>query len=337
MPAAPKKPTGGDPPPVHPLVKALNPDPTKPPVRALKLFGLPGESPSADQTRLWLDDGLTSYVDVPNDSILYSNTLPDDAGTIVWVAPDAALTYGSVTSHEAQAEFLTGAIATTHLVGATGAAPGFGGPVPTPPVSLFPSQCGPCASVALACPPSLPICPSEAMAPSHCGPCATRFGPCLSLPFCPSEAMAPSHCGPCPTRFGPCHSLPFCPTETCPPSHLGVCPTHPPGCPVLSQIWVCWPTRFGGCPPPTLGGTCPPPTFGGCPSVHVLCPTPTAVTCPSHVTCPSQAAVACPSANVAVCPSRICPSVAVPCHTGPACPPVSLGCPEGGGGFGPAA
>ena len=110
MPASKKSP-----PPVHPLVAALNPDPSKPPRRTVKLYGLPGDSPGTGETRLWLDPDLTSYVDVPAESIAYSKTLDDDAGTILWVDADATLSFGSVTSHAAQADFLTGSITSTQL------------------------------------------------------------------------------------------------------------------------------------------------------------------------------------------------------------------------------
>src|SRR6516164_8133505 len=125
------EPKGGSPPiQPHPLVEALVSDPAKPPERTIKLFGLPGKSSTAGQTRLWLDSELTSYVDIQNDDILYSRTLPDDQGTIVWVRANAELGYGSVTSHQAQADFLSGSIATTHLGGAAaGALPG-GPPLP---------------------------------------------------------------------------------------------------------------------------------------------------------------------------------------------------------------
>jgi hypothetical protein len=293
---------------LHPLVQALNPDPAKPPQRAVKLFGLPGASPTAGETRLWLDSELTSYVDIPDDAILYSKELPDDAGTVVWAAVDAKLTYGSVTSHATQADFLSGAITSAHLAGAAAGPGGAAGPVPTPPVTL-PSACGVCPSLPGAC-VSLPFCPSEAMPPSHCLPCPTQPGRCPSLPFCPSEAMLPTHCVPCPTHPGRCPSLPFCPSEAMPPSHCFPCQTHPPICPPLTQIWVCQPSQLIPCQP----------------SVHVLCPTPTAV---FH--CPT----------VQICPSRLCPSVSVPCQTAQACPsafcpPQSLGC-GGPGGFGPGA
>ena len=293
--------------PVHPLVAALNPDPSKPPRRALKIFGLPGDSPSADETRLWLDADLTSYVDVPAEAILHSTTLSEDRGTILWVDVDAKLSYGSVTSHAAQADFLTGQVTAAHMPGAPGGVPDAAGGVwPTPPVTVFPSQCGACPTHGGPC-LSLPFCPSEAMAPSHCAPCPTHGGPCLSLPFCPSEAMAPSHCAPCPTR------PPICPPLTL-PSGCGPCPTH---------FWLCPPSHFGPCP--TQPPICSPPSWP-CPSVHAICPTPTAVVCPSVHT---------------ICPSRVCPSVAVPCQTAEACPsaicPQTQACGGPGGGFGPAA
>jgi hypothetical protein len=311
---------------LHPLVQALVPDPAKPPQRALKLLGLPGVSPSAGETRLWLDADLTSYVDVPDDTILYAKELPDDAGTILWVTVEANLTYGSVSSHTTQAGFLGGAIASAHLAGA---APGQGpiGPMATPPTF-----------------------------PSGCGPCPTQLGPCVSLPVCPST---PSQCGPCPTQFGPCASQPFCPTAdpmchtvvVCPsltPSQCGPCQTQPPICPPLTQAAACQPSQLGRCishfaPCASQVNICPPTHTGACPSVHVLCPTPSArVQCPSAAPCQSVQ-VLCPAPSALVrCPTQLCPSVSVPCLSSQACPttlcpPESLACGGPGGGFGPVA
>jgi hypothetical protein len=225
----------------HPMVQDMNPDPAKPPQQTVKLFGLPGSSSSADHTRLWLDADLTSYVDVPDVAILHSNTLPDDAGTVLWVAADAKLSHGSVSSHETQAGFLAGSITATHLPEAAGAAAGMAtGPVPTPPVTAV-LPCAPYGGHF----PSLPICPSEAMTPTHCMPCPSHVGPCVSLPYCRSEAMPPSHCTPCGGTQPPiCGPVTY--VAGCQPSYAGPCMTNPVIChPPLSQIWVCQPTHYG--------------------------------------------------------------------------------------------
>ena len=289
----------------HPLVKALVPDPSKPPLPTIKLLGLLGDSPSADTTRLWLDSSLTSYVDIPTEAIRHTQSLPDDGGTVVWVDPDAQLVYGTVTSQAVQASFLSGSIAATHLASAAsaGLAAGPGGPVPTPPVTL-PSACA-CVSRPGTC-PTLPLCPSEAMLPSHCG--------CPSLPICPSEAMVPTHCG--------CPSLPICPSEAMPPSHCGPCPTHQVWCQPSAFLAACGPTHTFGCRPSL---PCPQTSPIICrPSVHVICPTPSAVGgCPS---------AACPSVHT-ICPT---PSAVGGCPSFGACPSIACG-PGPGGGGGPVA
>jgi hypothetical protein len=308
----------------HPLVEALNPNPADPPRATVKLLGLPGASTSGDHTRLWLDGDLTSYVDIPDEDILHSKTLPDDAGTVLWVAAEAQLSYGSVSSHATQAGFLAGSITATHLAG-TGSAGMTTGPLTTPTVTMFPP-----------CPPPFPS--------------ATI---CLSTTIiCPSEFRTPSHCLPCGDPTHPPVSLPFCPTETCPPSRLGPCITHPPACPLLSQIVVCQPSHAFPCHV-TQTPLCQP-TIGPCPSVVVICPTPTVHVsqgpqctpthgdCPSvNVICPTPTALnRCPSSS---CPSHLCVSTVVPCPSvvevcpsRASCPPQSAACGGFGGGFGSA-
>jgi hypothetical protein len=168
MAASKKKPA------IHPLVAALNPDPAEPPRQAVKLFGLPGDSPDADDTRLWLDVGLTSYVDVATDAILYSKTLPDDAGTILWVETGTQLSYGSVTSFTAQADFLAGSITATHLSGAIAGVGTEGGLDPRL-VSLGGQLC---VAVTAHHPCALP---SHANCPSISTPCPTGPGLCQSM------------------------------------------------------------------------------------------------------------------------------------------------------------
>jgi hypothetical protein len=259
---------------VNPLVAALNPDPAQPPRRTYKLWGLPGPSPSSAQTRLWLDGELTSYVDVPNDSIAYSKTLDDDAGTILWVDADAPVTFGSVAERTPQADFLSGSITASHLAAAAA-----GGVAPTPAVAPLPSLV-PCAG------PTHPIC-------------ATVQTECLphTVVACPSVAIL------CPTHVVGCPSVPV---GACPPPHTVVacpsvqvvCPTHLLGCP---SVQVVCPTHFAGCPSvPAIA----------CPSHQVPCASvhaPPVCGIPTHVNCPSVTSP-CPSHLQA-----LCNSIQLPC------------------------
>jgi hypothetical protein len=205
--------------PYHPLVEALASDPNQPPKPATRLFGYPGPAADSKSTRLWLDLDLSSYVDVPNDAILHSQTLDNEEGTILWVDPAATLTHSTPQAQEVQAEFLGGAIAQRNLAGASAAA-GLG--------TLE-------ATVATVCKPTLArtvcILPTEfpGCRVSYDIPCVTRNLPCQSRGFacisvnvrCPTD---PVLCDPiqtlrCITAGVPC-------TETViQPESVGRCPT----------------------------------------------------------------------------------------------------------------
>jgi hypothetical protein len=101
--------------PYHPLVEALASDPDKAPKRAARLFGYPGPATDPKSTRLWLDAGLSRFVDVPNAAVLHRQTLDGNRGTVLWVDPDARLEYSDASSHEVQAKFLGGAITESNL------------------------------------------------------------------------------------------------------------------------------------------------------------------------------------------------------------------------------
>jgi hypothetical protein len=215
----------------HPLVKALVPDPSKPPTPSVKLIGLPGDSPDSGATRLWLDESLTAYVDVPTASVLHSQVLPDDAGTILWVARDAQLTYGTVATQSAEASFLSGQITSSHMAGAAAAA----GVAPTP-ITPRPSLVMPCPSTTVPCQVSFHFtCPTPTALHTH-------LPPCPSLPICPSETMPPSHCAPCPVSIGPDRCVFSHPIWACPPSRAN-CPTFERPCPV---------SEFQFCPTPSV-------------------------------------------------------------------------------------
>lgn len=256
---------------LHPLVEALVPDPSQPPERTTKLFGYPGKSPDAKSTRLWLDLDLSSYVDVPNDAIRYSKTLPDDAGTILWVVADASLQYGSVTSHQTQADFLSGGIATAYLGGAGPAAPG---PLPT----LSPCSCPP--------PPTrLPVCASD-------------FAPCGF-----------THYPPCPPSIPIFHCPPSVPVYHCPPSvPIFQCPTHTVICqhslltPCVSQQILCL-TQNLNCPSRLIH--CPSVQVI-CVTQPAICQNTSAIVqCPSKI-CPSVA-VPCETTPGCPLPTAGCP------------------------------
>jgi hypothetical protein len=240
----------------HPLVEALVPDPSKPPERTTKMFGFPGSSPTSGSTRLWLDVDLTSYADIPDEAILYSRVLPDDEGTLLWVRADAPITYESVSSHQAQAEFLTGAITATHLGAAAGAETAY--PMQTfigcPRPTLYP-PCG--YTIFPGCPPPptlsptiLPCCKPYTISPVQCRPSI--------LTRCPSTLTI------CPTQTIQCHVTL---TVACRPSVLVRCPSQQLICPTSPAI--CNVSLTAICQPSLV--QCP--TRLGCPSVAVPCET----------------------------------------------------------------
>jgi hypothetical protein len=254
----------------HPLVAALQPDPSKPPIRTVKLFGFPGKSMDPSMTRLWLDTDLLSYADIPSSAIHHSVELPDEGGTIVWLSPDAQVAFGSTTDAATVGQFLTGSIASSHLAGtasanAAGVQPG------AVPEAM--SLGGPCTSMQL-CNPSNP-CPSNHLICRPTVVCHSVVVACVSHPIaCNVTAIV------CPSHQIPCH-----PTVTACHSVVVVCVSHGAAC-NISAI------------------ECPSQLFG-CPTRPIVCPQVSAVVvCPSRL-CPS-AAIPCFSAP---CPSTGCPSV----------------------------
>jgi hypothetical protein len=243
----------------HPLVAALQPDPSKAPMRTIKLSGFPGTSTNRGATRLWLDSDLRNYVDIPNEAIHHSSNLPDDGGTMVWISPDAQLTYGGTSDAATVSQFLTGSIASQHLSTASPAGvAGVGGARPEG-ISLG----APCLSFPINCPPSLGFCPSLGC-PSR-GLCPSVHTPCASLIGCPSHqivchpslATCPSVVNACLTQQIVCQiSVTGC------PSRQFICPTGPVVCQISSGL-TC-PSRF-------------------CPSANIPC---FSLPCPSTA-CPS--------------------------------------------------
>jgi hypothetical protein len=285
--------------PHHPLVAALASDPSKPPEKATKLFGYPGPAAEKGSIRLWLDIDLTTYVDVPDEAILHSQTLPDDQGTYLWVDPTATLTYSSTQSHEVQAEFLGGSIAARNLAAAAPVGGIGGGGLNTTATTCQESLGTGCTILDNCNETGLPNCPS-AFEPV-CGVVGTAATVCTRFPECP-VVSAPTNC---PTVYPRCRvSLATqCPTvrpvqcqihsrvEVCPtptvvePFVSGVvrCPTPPEICrPYVSQAGachsireVCLPTaNAAGCVTQASLCDCPQiswnrcPTIGGCITIN---------------------------------------------------------------------
>lgn len=275
----------------HPLVQALVPDPKQPPQPTVKLVGLPGTSPDASSTRLWLDHDLSSYVDVPSGSVLYNKTLPEDGGSVLWVAADAKLNYGSVGSHTAQGSYLGGSIVQQNLAGAAG----YGASTYTPAPYQTPYGT---PSVHTICPT-----PTATFAPCH----VTHTPPCpppgavVSIPIIcfpthePPCVLPPTHmpcaygtygppCGPPITHVPPCGNATYAPpcglpvthtTPFCPPTHVPPCgpvtydaqctphATSSPPCPVVQATYdpQCAPvhvTYYPHCVPPRPAPLMPP-------------------------------------------------------------------------------
>jgi hypothetical protein len=162
-----------------PLVAALVPDPGAGPPDAAVLHGYVGKSTTANSWRLYLDAALTSYVEVPEDSILHHQNIAD-GGTLVWVATSLELKVTTVSSATIQAEFLSGAIAAGRMqptVRANEAAR-----AALPRSVGCPSILNNCTSQILRCPsdgcPTWSNCPTETgwCRPSEFRPLCTLFG-----------------------------------------------------------------------------------------------------------------------------------------------------------------
>ncbi len=301
--------------PPHPLVQALVPDPKQPPQPTVKLVGLPGTSPDASATRLWLDHDLSSYVDVPSGAVLYNKTLPEDGGSVLWVSADAKLNYGSVGSHTAQGSYLGGSIVQQNLAGAAG----YGAPTYTPPPYQAP----------YGTPSVHAICPTPTATPSAYVPChVTYTPPCGHVTYL-HPCVPPTHvppCGPPITHVPPCGNATYAPP-------CGLI-THVPPCGPVTYDAQCTPHVTHNPPCPVAQATYDP----GC--VH-----PKPVTydpqCAPHVTYLSQCATAhatlvAPclpvSLGVYLCPThtpQVCPISRPPCtYTHVGCPPpVTVDCP----------
>src|SRR5215211_4511987 len=84
------------------IVQNLVPDPGQPPPDAVVLNGFQGKSDRDGFRRLYLDESLSSWVEIPEDEILHVETTPEDeSGTAIWVKRTAQLETKSVRSSTA--------------------------------------------------------------------------------------------------------------------------------------------------------------------------------------------------------------------------------------------
>ncbi|HVR41701.1 MAG TPA: hypothetical protein VMU84_21570 [Thermoanaerobaculia bacterium] len=222
-----------------PFVQAVAGDGTSPPdVRVLT--GWLGASGDDGYARLYLDQELSTYVDIPRDAILYSEDIPDSrpAGARnVWVRRDAELKEGGSAITRA-AKFLFGQVQQDFLGGGGGGTGNVGAPaggvaqqIPKTRLCLtFTPGCehtgitGNCQSNLIPCITQTtigPRCHWRSIiddCPSSLRPCATSSDhgcPCPTIAVtCPTPVkVCPSQTGPqCSDTRIPCSAIDACPS-----------------------------------------------------------------------------------------------------------------------------
>ena len=240
------------------FVSKIVKDPKAPP-RTVVLTGFVADAAEKGRTRLYLDQGLCHFRDIPDEAILHAEELPGDSpirGSMVWVDADM---WG-----EESAAFM-----------------------PTPEFAPIPSPRCPTPDVVCrteGCKTFVPGCltADPACRTPFCPPLGGYLNPAVLRPpalpqtsgcaITPEHPTAPTACcpTPCPTLGGPlCPTSNWspCPTDTgatpcCPTPHVGFLPT----------------TRWPFCPPPireTADLPCTP-----------ACPRPSEMICPVTPECP---------------------------------------------------
>jgi len=240
-------------------------DPKQPP-QAIVLTGFLGDSSEAGHTRLYFDQTLSRYVDLPDTGILHAEPLPKEhsplGGHTVWVDRNAELATRAA-SGRVPASFLQGPLTQNlSFTAGTGGAAGMAGQGQ----HLWPQTISPTAL--MCCQPQ-----------SHLIPCASDLGMCYSVNRpCPSVPL--QHCRslvdvcasvnrPCLSLNQHCHSIPLyeCSTLTSLHCNSQICPTKTDYSCHTSLQEICV-TRSGECQSlaqcPSIAGC---PSFAGCPSL----------------------------------------------------------------------
>lgn len=317
------------------FVQRIVRDPKDPPQVTL-LSGYLGSSSEKEHVRLYLDEELSRYVEIPENAIRYTQALPPEqsplGGSLVWIDSGAEVLHGAAGSERRKATFLEGQIAQDYMGG--------GGSITT--------QTREC------------LAPMPTVSGVNCG--QSQFSPCIPQ----TEVQT------CRTKTGiVCTHI----GTNCRTVLVNQCQSVSSPCFTQNKL-DCVASGFVGCNPPvdfTIRQEQFSPqqfeaqAFGGggtqaklcqtqnpqcyqtmelCASQSVRCPSavdacPTRFNCPSqHTPCQSQL-VRCPSA-LDECPTRFnCPSMSAPCATQDfscatkgACPSAVDACPTRFGCFG---
>ena len=261
------------------FVSKIVTDPRNPP-NTLLLKGYVGASSEEGHVRLYLDNELSEYVEIPEAAILHSQEIPKEkspiGGSYLWIQRDASLIHGPASAERTKASFLQGRIMTQACPLAE----------PIPAQTVIGPACG---TIIDGCTDAGPKCPTTTVktCPDPCtgsGPICTGSGPnCPTTPGHPGCTQSGPHC-PTALGFPGCtQSGPHCPTK---PGFPG-CTESGPNCPTTPG--------FPGCT--QSGPHCPTfPGFPGCTQSGPHCPTflgfpnctdagPHCPTTPGHPTC----------------------------------------------------
>jgi hypothetical protein len=327
-------------------------DPNEPPSVTL-LSGYLGSASEEGHVRVYLDEELCRYVEIPEKAIRHTQELSPEqsplGGSLVWIDRDAEVVHGAAGSERRKATFLEGRIAEDYMGGGSDY---LSGGITTqtrecvgpPPTSVGPS-CGP--SRLRPCIPQTEIPGCRTRTGIYC----TRLGPgCGLTSFDPVCTIAGQHCHTalphqCQSVYSPCvtQNQSYCAAS-------GYVPCNPPidftiyeqpG--VQQQFGPQVPFAGGGfgaaqgfapfMPPPSAPIICPDSRFiAAChtltnPACNVHT---TAVNCPTQ-NCPTRFVVACQVSRIAICPdtrNAACQVLtAFGCPTRYNCPTLPNGCP----------
>ena len=345
------------------FVRRIVQDPNAPPSVTL-LSGYLGSSSEEGHVRLYLDEELCRYVEIPEKAIRHTQELPPEqsplGGSLVWIDRDAEVLHGAAGSERRKATFLEGQIAQDYIGGGGGYEVGGEITTRTPdcggkgggilPTGMGPgcgqSQCGPC------------IPPTEQV---YCrtltGIFCTRFGPgCRRTVFEPVCTSFGPNChtvlvNQCQSVFTPCftQNQSYCVESGfvgCNgPIDFTIYEQH--GQQQFARQAAGGAQGFAAFSPPSSPAICPSQFIASCltrvpneceygiPSVHLPCPPPTRsiLNCRSRlVACPpSVLNPPCQVETAAGCISRVnrCPTMGEPrCFASRSaiCPDTVAGC-----------
>ncbi|MGA7341849.1 MAG: hypothetical protein WBX18_14695 [Terracidiphilus sp.] len=232
------------------------PDP-KNPGKALCLTGFLGAASEPDQTRIYWDPSLTSYVDVANADILHSEPLPAAqsplGGSILWVSSSAEVTAGSSGGQSAKGKFFEGPVMSAYGAGFGPAA----GAAAAPAAAFEPPVVA--GSYARGCWYSYDACPTM----FGCGP--HRTPACPMVEHAAGAAAAPAAAFEPPVVAGSYARGCWYSYDAC-PTMFGCGPHRTPACPMVAHAAAAPAAQFE---PPVVAGS----YARGCWYSYDACPT----------------------------------------------------------------